>query len=105
MKPKQINYFFAFIVFIILIIYSFKQSIFLAKNGVYTSATISKIEPARGGFMLTIKYTYNNIQYENSYIEDAGTVQENMLGKQYLIKIRKDQPDANFELYLNSPIP
>ncbi len=105
MKPKILYYLFAFIIFVVLIIYSFKQSIFLEKNGVYTSATISKIEPARGGFMLTLKYSYNNIQYKNSYIEDAGTVHENMLGKKYLIKIRKDQPDANFELYLNSPIP
>jgi hypothetical protein len=94
-----------FLFFVFCIIYNVFTCKRLERDGIYSIATIEKVEGARSGKMVHLSYKYQNKTVQNSYIEDVTRASKNDVGKRVFIKFRPTDPDGDFDLIEDKPVP
>ncbi|MEI6488945.1 MAG: hypothetical protein WCP52_08280 [Bacteroidota bacterium] len=108
MKTKRKKYFIliGLLIFTIFtLVYNFIRDEKLKKIGVYTICSINKVEGASRGMMINIEYNYKGKKIMNSSVNSTGDITRKDVGKRFLILIRSDEPDANYDMFLDKPVP
>lgn len=104
-KTNTVIFVVAIVIVAILVIRTIINNNKLDEHGIYTLASLEKVESARGGMHVYFRFSWQNKAFTNSYIEDVGVFKENDIGKVYLMKFRADKPEGEFELLPEVVIP
>lgn len=92
-KVNKKSLFLLLVAIIIICIIEFYRSGVVAKEGVYTIATIHKVQGARGGLRIDFSYVFDNKNYTGYAVNSSYS--RNDVGKRFFIQVLPNDPERS----------